>query len=164
MKVEFVNPFIEAAQSVIESEVRGEVSRGPLSLHTSPYTTRDVTTMVAVTGKIQGLVLYSMPESTARGIVSAMIGQPFEELNELAISGIAELGNVITGRASIALADAGYPSKIAPPVVVIGHGTKISTLDLHRLVVPLTTRFGLVEVQIALKESPPNGSIDTCKP
>jgi len=164
VKVEFVNPFIEAAKRVIETETQGEVQRGPLSLYTSPYTTRDVTTMVAVTGRVQGLVLYSMPDNTARGIVSAMTGQPFNELNDLAISGIAELGNVITGTATISLAEAGFPSRIAPPVVIIGNGTKISTLDIQRLVVPLSTRFGLVEVQVALKEAPPNSPITSCPP
>lgn len=157
MRVEFVNPFIEAAQRVIRAETQSEVRRGALSLNSSPYTTRDVTVLVAVTGRVQGTVLYSMPEETARAIVSAMIGQPFDKMNDLAVSGIAELGNVITGTASTALAEAGFPSRIAPPIVLIGSGTQISTVDIQRLVVPLSTQLGPVEIQVALKEVLSNG-------
>jgi chemotaxis protein CheX len=154
VKVEFVNPFIDSAQRVLNTETGFEVKRGALSLHTSASTTRDVTTLVAVTGKIHGIVMISMSNATAMAIVSAMIGQQFEEVNDLAISGIAELGNVITGTAGIALAETGYPSKIAPPIVVMGAGTKISTVDIQRLLVVLSTPVGEVDVQVAIKEAP----------
>ena len=157
MKVEFMNPFIDAAKTVIETEIQSEIQRGAMTLLTSPSTTRDVTAIVAVTGKIQGIVLYGMSRETALAMVSAMMGQEFAELDDLAISGIAEMGNVITGTAGVALEKSGYPSKLAPPVVIIGNGTKISTLDIQRLIVPLSTKFGDVEVQIAIKETPTNG-------
>ncbi len=156
MRVEFVNPFIEAATNVLQAEVQQKISRGNMSLHTSATTTLDVTAIVAVTGKIHGIVMYGMSTETAKAMVSIMLGQEFEELNDLAISGIAELGNVITGTASIFLEKAGYPSKLAPPVVIVGSGSKISTLDIQRLVVPLTAEVGVIEVQVAIKEAPTN--------
>lgn len=158
MKAELINPFVEAAKKVIEAEVRTVVHRGELSLQASPYTTMDITTLVAVTGEVQGIVLYSLQEAAALAFVEAMIGQPFHTLDDLAVSGIAEMGNVITGNAGIALAEAGFTTKIAPPVVIIGNGTKISTLDIQRLVVPLSSSLGTLEVQVALREVPRNGN------
>lgn len=157
MKVEFVNPFVDAARSVLEAEVSATVTRGPLSLRSSAYTTLPITVLIAVTGKVQGIVLYGMAEKTAMGMVEAMMGQPFPEFDELAQSGIAELGNVITGAASVVLAEAGYPSKISPPTLIVGNGVMVSTLDIRRLVVPLGTQYGVVEVQVALREAPANG-------
>ena len=156
MRVEFVNPIIEGAQKVLATEIQAEVQRGSLSVNNSPCTTGDVTTIVAVTGAVEGFLLLSVSAETARASVSTMVGQPFEEMNELAVSGIAELGNVIAGTATIALAESGFPSKVAPPVVVIGSGTRISTVNIQRLVVPLSTPVGQVEVQVALKEVPAN--------
>ena len=156
MRVEFVDPIIEGAQKVLATEIQAEVQRGSLSVNNSPCTTCDVTTIVAVTGAVEGFLLLSVSAETARAIVSAMVGQTFEEMNELAVSGIAELGNVIAGNATIALAESGFPSKVAPPVVVIGSGTRISTVNIQRLVVPLSTPVGQVEVQVALKEVPAN--------
>ena len=151
MKVEFVNPFIQAASEVLDAELGAESQGGNLRLHKSAFTTDEVTALVGVTGTLSGLVLYSMSQATALGIVSKMIGHDFDEFDALAQSGIGELGNVITGRAGILLSEAGYPSNITPPALVIGEGTMITTLDLVRLVMPLETDVGPLEIHVALK-------------
>jgi chemotaxis protein CheX len=86
-------------------------------------------------------------------MVSKMMGQDFDELDALAQSGIAELGNVITGRAAILLAQAGFPADIAPPMLLVGRNMLISTLDVQRLVIPIETEMGKIEIQVALKIS-----------
>ena len=151
MKVEFVNPFIQAASEVLEAELGGEAQRGNLRLAKSACTTDEITALVGVTGTVSGLVLYSMSQSTALGIVSRMMGKEFTDFDALAQSGIGELGNVITGRAGVLLAEAGFPSNISPPALVVGKGTMVTTLDLNRLVFPLETAVGGLEVQVVLK-------------
>jgi chemotaxis protein CheX len=151
MKVEFVNPFVQAATEVLESELRGATKRGTLRLDKTAVTTDEVTAVVGVTGTLNGLVMYSMSEATALGIVSRVMGQDFADFDPLAQSGIGELGNVITGRAGVLLSEAGYPSNISPPSLVIGKGTMITTLDLVRLVLPLETDVGALEIQVVLK-------------
>jgi len=151
MKVEFVNPFLEAASEVLDSELGGEALRGTLRLQKTAVTTDEVTAVVGVTGTLQGLVLYSMSQATALRIVSRVMGQEFEKFDALAQSGIGELGNVITGRAGVLLSEAGYPSNITPPALVLGEGTMITTLDLVRLVMPLETDLGHLEIQVVLK-------------
>jgi len=151
VKVEFVNPFIQAATEVLESELGGESQRGALRLQKSAVTTHEVTAIVGVTGMVRGLVLYSMNEATAMAIVSRTMNQEFREFDALAQSGIGELGNVITGRAGVLLSEAGYPSNLTPPAVVVGKGTLVTTLDLNRLVLPLETDVGSLEVQIVMR-------------
>ena len=97
------------------------------------------------------MVLYSMSQETALGILSRMLGSEVGEFDAVAQSGIGELGNVITGRAGVLLADAGYPSNITPPALVIGKGTMVTTLDLNRLVFPLEIELGKLEIQVVLK-------------
>jgi chemotaxis protein CheX len=151
MKVELVNPFITAAREVLAQEAGTEVIRGNIYLHRSVCTSHDVTAMIAVTGSIRGMVLYGMSEETAKALVARMMEQPCPELDDLAQSGIAELANVITGRAGVLLSEAGCSVEIAPPALVVGHGTSISTLDLTRIVVPLQTEHGSIEAHLALK-------------
>jgi chemotaxis protein CheX len=151
VKVAFVNPFLQAASEVLESELGGESERGELRLHRSAVTTDEVTAIVGVTGTLMGLVLYSMNEATARAILSRTMRQDFSEFDALAQSGIGELGNVITGRAGVLLSEAGYPSNITPPAVVVGTGTMVTTLELNRLVLPLHTGVGNLEIQIVLR-------------
>jgi chemotaxis protein CheX len=93
-----------------------------------------------------------MSEATARAIVSRLMDQEFPEFDSLAQSGIGELGNVITGRAGVLLAEAGYSSNITPPALLVGKGTMVTTLDLNRLVLPLETEVGPIEIQVVLRE------------
>jgi chemotaxis protein CheX len=151
VKVEFVNPFIQAASEVLESELGAPAERGDLRLHKSALTTDEVTALVGVKGRVSGLVLYSMSRDTALGLVSRLMGTKLCELDELAQSGIGELGNVITGRAGMLLAEAGYPSNITPPAVVLGRGSVVTTMELHRLILPLQTDVGDLEIQVVLK-------------
>jgi chemotaxis protein CheX len=79
------------------------------------------------------------------------MGETLDKFDFLAQSGIAELGNVITGRASMKLAEAGYESTISPPALILGKGASISTLEFMRLVVPLLTLAGKVMIHLALR-------------
>jgi chemotaxis protein CheX len=97
------------------------------------------------------MVMYSMNRQTALRIVSRVMGQEFRDLDDMAQSGIGELGNVITGRAGVLLSEAGYPSTVSPPALVVGRGTLLTTLDTNRLVLPLQTECGHLEIQVVLK-------------
>ncbi len=152
MKVEFINPFVKAAIDVLKSEIGSEVERGRLRVESSQSSNQDVSVMIGVTGAAQGFVLYSMSSDTARGIVGKMMGQPFEEFDALAQSGIAEMGNVITGLASRGLSETGYVCNITPPTLITGKNTTIGTLDIPRLALPLTTACGEIEIHLALRE------------
>ena len=153
MRAEFINPFLQASTEVLESELGSPVKRSSVGLQRSAYTSDEVTAVVAVTGDVAGMVLFAMTDQTARAIVSKMMGQEFEEFDTLAQSGIAELGNVITGRAAVLLSEAGFPSELAPPMLLVGRNTLISTLDVQRLVIPIETEMGQIEIQVALKLS-----------
>ncbi len=155
MNVEFLNPFVAAASEVMKAEVNLEITKGKISLQKSALTTDDITVLIHLVGEVQGVVLYGMAETTALGIVSRIMGQEFTELDNLAQSGIAELGNVISGRATINLSKAGYRSNISPPTLITGTGLQISTLDFSRIVVPLQTELGEMVVHLALRSSPP---------
>src|SRR5512146_548255 len=103
MNVKFMNPFVDAANEVLKVELDVSVNRGNLSMQKSAMTTDDVTVLLSLVGEIQGVVLFGLSKNTCLAMVSKMMSQKFEEFDALAQSGIAELGNVITGRATIKL-------------------------------------------------------------
>lgn len=153
MNVKFLNPFLEAAFMVLKSEASLSAERGDLRLERSAATAQDITVLISMVGQVKGVVLYSMSEATAISIVSQIMGQPFDEFDDLAQSGIGELGNVITGQAGQRMASAGFEVKISPPTMISGKGTLISTLDFERLVVPLETDLGIIQIHLALREA-----------
>ena len=155
MNVKFLNPFVEAASEVLEAECSVKVTRGNLTLHKSSLTTDDVTVLISLVGQIQGVVLYSLSDQTGLALISRVMGQEFPEFDNLAQSGVAELGNVISGQATVKLSRAGYSTNISPPTLIHGKGVTISTLGFARVVVPLTTEFGDMAVHLALRETTP---------
>jgi chemotaxis protein CheX len=154
MNVKLLNPFVQAAAEVLKAEVGVEVSRGEIILQKSSLTSDDITVLLNLIGDVYGVVMYGMSMSTGLNMVSSIMGQRFAKLDALAQSGVAELGNVISGRATIRFSEAGYKSNISTPTMLIGSGVQISTLDFPRIVVPLDTEFGCFTAHLALKEKP----------
>jgi chemotaxis protein CheX len=154
MNVKFLNPFIEAAEEVLQAECQITAKKNSLSLQKSSMTTDDVTVLLNLVGQVQGVVLFGLSTAVCLELVSRVMGQPFEKFDNLAQSGIAELGNVITGRATINLSKTGFTANISPPTLILGKGVTISTLDFARIVVPLSTSVGDILVHLALRETP----------
>jgi chemotaxis protein CheX len=153
MRVHLVNCYVGAAANVLAQETGEPVNRGGVELRQDPYTSEEVTAMVGVSGSLAGSFYLSMAESTARSLVSKMLGQPTETFDGLAQSGIAEMANVIAGAAGVALAESGLPTEITPPLLLVGAGARLSSVEIQRLVVPLTTSCGQINVHVALRES-----------
>jgi chemotaxis protein CheX len=151
MRVGFMAPFVDGAVSILERETGLTFNRGNLNVVRAPHTTHEVTIMLGVGGDyISGMVMYNLSRETAIALAARMVGEPFLEFSELAQSACAELGNMITGAAATSLANSGYPSLITPPALILGQGCTISTLDVLRLIVPIESSIGQVEIQVGL--------------
>lgn len=153
MNVKFLNPFVDAAFEVIEVETGYKIARGELGLEKDAYVTDDITVIISLVGQVEGNVFYSMPSGTALALASRILGEDLPQFDALAQSGIAELANVITGRASIKLAESGFQSTMSPPTMLQGKGARISTLDYARLLVPLSGDCGNLAIHLALREA-----------
>jgi chemotaxis protein CheX len=153
MRADVAQPFLLAAKGVLEQELGGDVGRGQVKVERGDFEAGEVTAVVGITGALSGAVMYGMSEATALAIVGQMMGRKFDELDALARSGVGELGNVITGRAGVLLERAGLRADLAPPMLIVGRGGLVSSLEIPRLMVPLETHAGAIDLQIALKEN-----------
>lgn len=151
MRLEHVNPVVKAALDVLRTELRVNVKRGKVSVVNGNVTGHDVTILIAVTGALEGVMAYSLDTTVACEMASVMMGEDFTTLDDIVQSGVAEVGNVISGRAMMSLADQEMETQIAPPVLLLGHDTRISTLSIPRLLVPIELPFGTIHMHIALK-------------
>jgi len=152
MKLEVFHPFVISAREVLSLEMHETIERGELRLENGSHVTDDVTVIISLIGMVNGTVFFSMSNEVAIQLASALMSEKLDTLDKLAQSGIAELGNVITGRASMKFAEAGYETDISTPSLIIGRGATISTLEYSRLVVPLNTSIGPITIHLALRE------------
>ncbi|MCX6343715.1 MAG: chemotaxis protein CheX [Armatimonadetes bacterium] len=152
MKVEHIEPFVSAVFSVLETLTGAKAQRGGLALRNTTFTTQQVTIMAGVNGEIEGMALYGMSMVTAEKIAGAMMSCQCNELDEMALSAISELGNMITGNAATQLSQKGFNVDITPPSVIKGSNVEVST-KTPALVVPVSTNYGMIEINVALAEN-----------
>lgn len=152
MQVEFIQPFAVAAVRVLEAELGADVKRGELSVAHEEFTTQEVTVLIGVTGQVEGSVLYGTDRETVNRMVSVMIGEEHNEFDETSRSAIAELGNVISGQAATLFEQQGINCSISPPNLIVGAGTHLSSVGIPRLIIPLNTELGVVELAVSLRD------------
>jgi chemotaxis protein CheX len=151
MKVEYINPFVTASFSVLESVLGNKPLKGELTMQPSIFTSRQCNVVCGVTGQVQGQVIYGMSLSTADRIASTMLGQPIKVFDQLAASAIGELGNMISGHAMQHLSEAGWICDITPPTIIRGQSVKISTIMIPAIVIPVTTAQGELSITVGLQ-------------
>lgn len=156
MNVEYINPFIEASRSVLKDIIDYNVQLGKVYVRNSSFSADEILIIIGLTGKMRGQVMISMSKSTMLDIASKMmlkmIGQGVDEINELAISAISELSNMILGNASTILSKKGICIDISPPSMLIGKAMEISSKD-KTICIPLTVNNdGLIEINVSTEE------------
>lgn len=149
MRTHIIQAFIGAGRDVLAQEMGEPVEPGKMKMQGGPYKTNDVTVIIGLAGDMEGSVILSMSKDTALAYVSRVMGEATAELDELAQSGVGELANVIAGRAGVTLGEKGDDVVIAPPTIIMGAGSTLSTLGLPRLILPVETPLGVVEIQLA---------------
>lgn len=124
MKAEYINPFISEFQRIFT-----QVTGAPLVLKRSykkdvSAPNLNVIVELGMVGDIQGDIAMQLDQQTAKNIVSSMMGgMSISDMDEIAQSAIAELGNMVTGSASSIIADQGKSVDITTPKVSINAET-----------------------------------------
>jgi len=89
----------------------------------------DVVTNIGFTGELEGNILYSFTENVAKDIVNNMMDgmMKIEEINDMAISAIGELGNMVSGSIATNLEKYDYNIIVTPPSVFTGKIVKVNS-------------------------------------
>ncbi|MCI8625332.1 MAG: chemotaxis protein CheX [Lachnospiraceae bacterium] len=151
LKAEYVNAFIMATHSLLTQMCMiAEVKVGKPSLEPAKFPEDTSLILIGLTGEITGHVMLVFPESTALDIISKMTMMPATEINDIGVSAISELGNMIMGNASILLSSQNVLIDITPPSYFQGSMTLAG--GGKRLCIPLTYEDGkMLELGLELK-------------
>jgi chemotaxis protein CheX len=156
MRVEYINPFVESAYSVLTEVLQVEVKRGELYLKSSAAPVLGVAAIIGLAGDVEGRVLLDMDKPTAIAVASGMLQsmdmEPIEALNEMGRATISELANMITGQAVTKLHNLGFKFDLTPPALVTGDNMEISNTNVEALIVPMEMPQGKIEINVAIRE------------
>ncbi|NIZ40627.1 chemotaxis protein CheX [Entomospira nematocerorum] len=152
MRVDYINPFVESAFSVIREVLNCDVKRGSIYLKNNTQSIMGVAAIVGLAGAVEGRILIDMDKDTALKVVSSMNFEEITELDDLSKSTLSELANMVTGHAVTRLHELGFRFDLTPPAVIMGDNLKIHDVGVEALVVPMITTFGKIEINVAIKE------------
>ena len=152
MRVEYINPFVDSAITIIKKTVSVDVKRGDLFLKKEITPVLGVAIIVGLAGQVKGRVVIDMEKETGLKIASRMNNEELKEYNDLVNATLTELANMIVGNAVTQLHKNGYKFDLTPPAMIVGDNLKISDRGMESLIVPIEFPFGSIEINVALKE------------
>ena len=119
-EVNYINPFIEAAQNAFQTMANEVAVRKSLSLKGEDNQSSGVSGIIGLAGETMGSVVLSLNEETAIKVISKIMGTTYAGVTADVIDGIGELTNIIAGDAKNRLIQKGYKFDISIPRVVSG--------------------------------------------
>jgi len=138
-----VKIFTEAVNMKIEFEkpqIAKELAKG-----------YDLVTLVGFNGSLSGNLVYAFDTRVALSVVQKMMGMPYNQLDELAMSAIGELANMISGNIATNMEQIGKPIDITPPSVILGKEIRV---NVDGVILKIITKYEdkTFEVDMVLRE------------
>jgi chemotaxis protein CheX len=123
LNAEHINPFLIAGTKILKDMCLVDAQIGKPYINEIEFKDDTVVIMIGVTGEMRGQVMIAIAGETACDIASKMTMMPINQLDELSISALSELGNMILGNAATIFSTKGIAMDITPPTLVMGNMT-----------------------------------------
>jgi chemotaxis protein CheX len=151
MRMELIQPFINAADAVLAETLQTTTRIGDVTMDEEAYRRRGVASLVTIKGDIEGRIIFDIDTQTATKVARYLTGAPVAESEEVACETACELANMVIGSAITTLNDQGFRFKVYPPVVHMEPLGEKSSEDQEALVMCFDTNSGHVFMNIALR-------------
>ncbi len=151
MKMELIQPFINAADAVLAESLQCATKIGDVSMEEEAYRRKGIAAIVIITGDIEGRVIFDLEPEAALRVACAMVGEELNGSDQLVRETICELANTVIGNAVTALNDQGFRFKVQPPQIHDREFGMKNTSDTEALVMYFDTPSGKVFMNIGMR-------------
>lgn len=118
LSVEYINPFLAAATTILKQTCMIDMAIGKPGLKDMKFSHDSLIIIIGITGDVRGQVIIEFANNVACDIAGKMMMQgPLPELGEIGHSAICELGNMVLGNAATLFSSQGIGIDITPPTV-----------------------------------------------
>ena len=150
MKMELIQPFINAADAVLSQGLQGTTKVEKLTMEEHAYRRKGVAGMITLSGDIEGRIVLDLEPQTAVRVASHYAGMELPESDALIKETIFELANQVVGNAVSALNDQGFHFRVHPPLLLTSDEGDKSSEDVEALMICFQTPMGNVFMNVAL--------------
>jgi len=145
-----MEPFVQAARSVIEGLVGCSARPGAIGLAGSTFTSGTTNLAAIVSGELSGDVMYSMSGETAERLASAISGTQVRAFGRSMGHGLSQLGVLLAEQTRRTLDEHGYVCEVGRPIVFQAMNVEFSVAE-PALSVPVETEIGQLNVSVAVR-------------
>ena len=150
MRMELIQPFINAADAVFAESLQAPTKIMDLSMDEEAYRRKGVAALISIKGDIEGRVILGLSPDVAMKVASELAGMEVEASDQVVRETVCELANMVIGNSVTLLNDQGFHFKVFPPEVHMNETGLAGTADTEALVICIETPCGEIFLNIAM--------------
>ena len=150
MRMELIQPFINAADAVFAESLQGPTTIGDLSMEENAYRRKGVAALIAIKGDIEGRVILDLAPEVAVKVASKLAGEEVVASEQLVRETVCELANMVIGNSVTLLNDQGFRFKVFPPEIHVNDQGLAGTAETEAMVISVETPCGPIFLNISM--------------
>jgi CheY-specific phosphatase CheX len=150
MKMELIQPFINAADAVFAESLQAPTKIADLTMEEDTYRRKGVAALIAIKGDIEGRIILDIAPEVAVKVAAQLSGGDVAESEQLVRETVCELANMVIGNSVTLLNDQGFRFKVFPPEIHVNDEGLSGSRDTEAMVLAIETPCGPVFLNIAM--------------
>jgi chemotaxis protein CheX len=150
MRMELIQPFINAADAVFAESLQASTKIVDLEMDQEAYRRKGVAALIAIKGDIEGRVILDLSPEVALKVASQLAGTEVVASEQVVRETVCEMANMVIGNSVTLLNDQGFHFKVFPPEIHMDETGLAGSADTEALVICIETPCGNVYLNIAM--------------
>jgi len=150
MRMELIQPFINAADAVFAESLQGPTKIGDLLMEEEAYHRKGIAALIVIKGDIEGRIILDLAPEVALKVASILTGGEVTDSEQVVSETVCELANMVIGNSVTLLNDQGYKFKVFPPEIHTNDQGLASSRDTEAMVLAIETSCGNIYLNIAM--------------
>jgi chemotaxis protein CheX len=150
MRMELIQPFINAADAVFSESLGGPTNIADLNMDENAYRRKGVAALIAIKGDIEGRVILDLSPEVAMRVASFLAGSEVPASEQAVRETVCELANMVIGNSVTLLNDQGFRFKVFPPEIHMNEEGLAGSADTEAMVICIETQCGEIFLNISM--------------
>jgi CheY-specific phosphatase CheX len=150
MRMELIQPFINAADAVFSESLQAPTKIADLTMDEDTYRRKGIAALILIKGDIEGRVILDLAPEVAMRVASHLAGSALPESEQVIRETVCELANMVIGNSVTLLNDQGFRFKVFPPEIHMNDEGLAGSVDTEAMVICIETPCGQVYLNIAM--------------
>jgi chemotaxis protein CheX len=150
MRMELIQPFINAADAVFAESLQSPTKILDLTMDEDTYRRKGVAALIAIKGDIEGRVILDLSPEVAMKVASHLAGSEVPASDQVVRETVCELANMVIGNSVTLLNDQGFRFKVFPPEIHMNEEGLAGSADTESMVIAIETPCGQAYLNISM--------------